>query len=139
MLFLADNRTRAVWRLSVAPSHGHAVAQEIARQLDVEYFFDWAGGLLWISVNPIVIDGGAAVLRTAIATHGGGHATLIRAPDAMRASAVVFEPLARTTGGAHLARQGELRPAPHPESQPHVRRHLSTHEVGGVGSPSTSV
>jgi glycolate oxidase FAD binding subunit len=93
VLFLADNRTRAVWRLSVAPSYGHAVALEIARQLDIEYFFDWGGGLLWVSVDPMVTNGGAAVLRRAVAAHGGGHAMLVRAPDAIRASAVVFEPL----------------------------------------------
>jgi glycolate oxidase FAD binding subunit len=91
--FLAGDRTRAVWRLSVAPSQGYAVALEIARQLDAEYFFDWGGGLLWVSVDPVVTDGGAAVLRTAVAAYGGGHAMLARAPDAMRASVAVFEPL----------------------------------------------
>jgi glycolate oxidase FAD binding subunit len=93
VLFLAGDRTRAVWRLSVAPSQGYAVALEIARQLDAEYFFDWGGGLLWVSVDPVVTDGGAAVLRTAVAAYGGGHAMLVRAPDAMRASVAVFEPL----------------------------------------------
>src|SRR3954470_5365852 len=45
------------------------------------------------SVSPMVTDGGAAVLRTAVAAYGGGHAALVRAPDAMRASVAVFEPL----------------------------------------------
>jgi glycolate oxidase FAD binding subunit len=93
VLFLAGGHTRVVWRLSVAPSQGHAVALEIARHLDAEYFFDWGGGLLWVSVDPVLTDGGAAILRTAVAEHGGGHAMLVRAPDAMRTSVAVFEPL----------------------------------------------
>lgn len=93
VLFMAEDKTRVVWRVSVAPSLGYAVASDIARKLDAEYFFDWGGGLLWIAVAPGVADGGASVLRTAVAAHGGGHATLIRANDSLRTSVSVFEPL----------------------------------------------
>jgi glycolate oxidase FAD binding subunit len=93
VLFFSGDRARAVWRISVAPSRGHAVALDLARQLDVEHFYDWGGGQLWFAVNPTGADGGAATLRTAIAAHGGGHATLVRAPEALRASVAVFEPL----------------------------------------------
>lgn len=93
VLFFCGERARAVWRVSVAPSQGHAVARDIARQLDFEHFFDWGGGLLWIAVGAAAADGGAGPLRTAIAAHGGGHATLVRAPEAVRASVPVFEPL----------------------------------------------
>jgi glycolate oxidase FAD binding subunit len=34
------------------------------------------------------------MVRAALAANGGGHATLVRAPDAVRASVPVFEPLA---------------------------------------------
>ena len=93
VLYFSADRSRPVWRLSVAPAQGHKVASDIARQLDAEYFFDWGGGLLWVAIAADVADAGAQVLRTAVAAHGGGHATLMRAPEGLRASVPVFEPL----------------------------------------------
>jgi glycolate oxidase FAD binding subunit len=77
---------RALWRISVAPSHGHEVAGAIGE--GAEYFYDWAGGLIWAAL-PATGDGGAARIRAALK---GGHATLIRAPAALRAAVPVFEP-----------------------------------------------
>jgi len=78
---------RALWRISVAPTRGHEVAAAIGE--DAEYFYDWAGGLIWAAL-PAADDGGAARVRRAVA--GSGHATLIRAPAGIRASVPVFEP-----------------------------------------------
>jgi glycolate oxidase FAD binding subunit len=78
---------RALWRISVAPTRGHEVAAAIGE--GAEYFYDWAGGLIWAAL-PATGDGGAARVRRAVA--GNGHATLIRAPAAVRASVPVFEP-----------------------------------------------
>src|SRR6185369_4739699 len=36
---------RALWRISVAPTRGHEVAAAIGE--GAEYFYDWAGGLIW--------------------------------------------------------------------------------------------
>ena len=94
VLFFSGDIARAVWRISVAPSQGPAVAVDLTRHLDAEHFFDWEGGLLWITVDEKVIDGGADAVRTAVAAHGGGHATLVRAPDTLRAAVPVFDPLA---------------------------------------------
>jgi glycolate oxidase FAD binding subunit len=77
---------RALWRISVAPSRGHEVAAAIGEGAD--YFYDWAGGLIWAAL-PAAEDGGAARVRAALK---GGHATLIRAPAAVRAVVRVFEP-----------------------------------------------
>jgi glycolate oxidase FAD binding subunit len=77
---------RALWRISVPPSRGADVAAAIGE--DVEYFYDWAGGLIWAALPPEG-DGGAARIRAALK---GGHATLIRAPAAIRAAVPVFEP-----------------------------------------------
>jgi glycolate oxidase FAD binding subunit len=83
--FAADDR--AVWRVSVAPTAGPAVAAAAGGA----HYFDWGGGLVWIALPPDG-DAGAAVIRAAVAAAGGGHATLIRAPAGLRAALPVFEP-----------------------------------------------
>jgi glycolate oxidase FAD binding subunit len=85
---LKHDVTRALWRISVPPSDGARVAQRVAAQCEARYFFDWAGGLIWLSV-PALHDGGAALVRAAVET---GHATLYAAPEALRKSVQVFQP-----------------------------------------------
>lgn len=81
----------AVWRLSTAPTRGPALAAAIARAMPARWFYDWGGGLIWLAVSPEG-DAGAAAIRSALGEQGG-HATLIRAPDAVRAAVPVFQPL----------------------------------------------
>ena len=52
--------------------------------------YDWAGGLIWALLDPLD-DAGTAIVRAAVAACGG-HATLVRAPAAIRAAAAVFQP-----------------------------------------------
>jgi glycolate dehydrogenase FAD-binding subunit len=85
---------RMVWRVSVAPSRGAEIGERISRELDAEWYSDWGGGLLWLAVAGVE-DGGAAMLRAAIRGpdgRGTGHATLVKAPPALRRSVPVFEP-----------------------------------------------
>jgi glycolate oxidase FAD binding subunit len=89
---LAEPRERCIWRLSVTPSSGPRVAVDIAARATAVCYFDWGGGLVWVAVADQP-DGGADAVRAAIATHGSGHATLIRAPEPLRAAVSVFEPL----------------------------------------------
>jgi len=89
---------RALWRISVAPARGHEVAAAIGG--GAEYFYDWAGGLIWVAL-PAEDDGGAARVRRAIGP--SGHATLIRAPAAIRAAVPVVEP--QEAGLAALTRR----------------------------------
>ena len=81
----------AVWRISTAPRRGPALAAAIGRAMPARWFYDWGGGLIWLAV-PAEGDAGAETIRTALRDHGG-HATLIRAPDAVRAAVPVFQPL----------------------------------------------
>ncbi|WP_298967059.1 glycolate oxidase subunit GlcE [uncultured Methylobacterium sp.] len=90
--FAAAASDGAVWRLSTAPSRGPAVAAAIAAAREARWFFDWGGGLIWV-LTPASGDAGAEAVRAALRP-GGGHATLVRAPDAVRAAVPVFEPLA---------------------------------------------
>ncbi len=78
----------ALWRISTAPSCGHEIAAAIGD--NCEYYYDWAGGLIWAAL-PAAGDAGAALVRRATGA-SGGHATLIRAPAAVRATVPVFAP-----------------------------------------------
>ena len=80
----------ALWRLSCAPTHGPAITARIAAEREIRVLFDWAGGLIWLETG-FHDDAGAATIRAALAGTGG-HATLIRAPAAMRAAIPVFHP-----------------------------------------------
>jgi glycolate oxidase FAD binding subunit len=77
-----------LWRVSTAPARGHEIAAALPK--DALRFYDWAGGLIWIAM-PISDDCGAASIRRAVHA-AGGHATLMRAPAAVRAAVDVFEP-----------------------------------------------
>ncbi len=81
---------RAVWRISVAPTHGPAVTEAIGRAMPARWFYDWGGGLVWLACEASG-DAGAAVVRAALG--GRGHATLVRAPVEIRAAIDVFEPM----------------------------------------------
>jgi glycolate oxidase FAD binding subunit len=81
---------RALWRVSTAPSRGAEFAAAIANAAHAHIFYDWAGGLIWLTLEPGQ-DAGAALIRRAVAAIGG-HATLIRAPASVRAAIDVFAP-----------------------------------------------
>ncbi len=81
---------RVVWRISVAPSAGPGVVAAIVAGGAGEAFYDWGGGLLWLTL-PASGDGGATQVRAAVAAVGG-HATLMRAPLELRAAGAVFQP-----------------------------------------------
>jgi glycolate oxidase FAD binding subunit len=85
---LSGDQTRAVWKLSVTPSMGAEIVGRISKQLDAKYFFDWAGGLIWLSA-PAADDASASIIR---GSFDRGHATLIRAPESVRACVDVFQP-----------------------------------------------
>ena len=86
----ASDDARVLWRVSTAPTKGAELAAAVSAKADAELFYDWAGGLIWLAVAP-GDDAGAAIVRGAVAAYGG-HATLIRAPAAVRAAVDVFEP-----------------------------------------------
>ncbi len=99
--FSADgpSKDRMIWRVSVPPARGHEISEAISTA--AQMFYDWAGGLIWIALLP-TDDAGAATLRKAVAATGG-HATLVRAPAAVRAKVDVFQP--QDVGNAGLSRR----------------------------------
>ena len=81
----------AIWRLSLKPSDGPKLVATLRDQIDViGAFYDWGGGLVWLKTSDMG-DAGAGAIRGALAS-AGGHATLIRASDAIRSSVPVFQP-----------------------------------------------
>jgi len=88
-----------LWKLSLTPSEAPRISRTIREALGGEAFYDWAGGLVWLWLPERTADAGHAVVRGAVAGHG--HATLLRAPEAVRARVPVFQPEA--PGQAALA------------------------------------
>ncbi|MDF2234633.1 FAD-binding protein [Albimonas sp. CAU 1670] len=80
------DRPGVVWRVSVRPSDGPALAAASGAQA-VRY--DWGGGLLWLLTGET--DAAASTVRAETARLRG-HATLVRAPASLRASEGAFQP-----------------------------------------------
>jgi glycolate oxidase FAD binding subunit len=81
-----------LWRLSVAPNAGPPVIAALKDAHAIRYFYDWSGGLIWIEAQDAAEDGLAREIRIAVATAGGGHATLMRGSPGLRAAIAPFEP-----------------------------------------------
>ncbi len=79
-----------VWRLSVPPASGPGIAAHLRLALRSACYFDWAGGLIWLAIEPRD-DAGHDSVRGVIGDTGG-HATVIRAADEVRARVPVFQP-----------------------------------------------
>ena len=99
----ADGTSRALWRVSVAPSAGHRIVAALRLEAGVDACYDWQGGLVWMRMEA---DPEAETLRRLIRAAGGGHATLVRASDAVRALTPAFEP--QTAGVAALVQRVRL-------------------------------
>jgi glycolate oxidase FAD binding subunit len=80
-----------LWRISVPPRSGPEVVDVLLRHMEVSAYYDWSGGLIWLEV-PGIADAGATDIRRIVA-RVSGHATLIRASEAVRRSVDVFHPL----------------------------------------------
>jgi glycolate oxidase FAD binding subunit len=81
---------RDIWRISTAPAQGSEVGRALVAEASAEVLYDWAGGLVWAALPPA--DDASAPLVRATVAKSGGHATLIRAPAAVRAKVDVFAP-----------------------------------------------
>jgi glycolate oxidase FAD binding subunit len=80
-----------VWRISCAPTEGPTIMARIrGERTGARHFYDWSGGLIWVAL-PGSSDADHLIVRGAIGA-AGGHATLIRAPQAVRAAVPVFHP-----------------------------------------------
>ncbi len=101
MPFGAAGDARPVWKLSVPPAAGAALAEALTAGPGAEAFLDWGGGLVWLAVDASA-DAAHRAVRAAVAAVGG-HATLIRADASIRAKVPVFQP--QPNGLAALSRR----------------------------------
>ena len=81
---------RQVWRLSVPPMNGAGVAEQLTAGTGASVFYDWGGGLIWLTIDATP-DAGHETVRRAVEA-AGGHATLVRAGADVRNRVPVFEP-----------------------------------------------
>jgi glycolate oxidase FAD binding subunit len=104
----ADGTDKPVWRVSVAPVAGPRFALALRRQAPAMLFYDWQGGLVWVRM-----EGGdpeADTVRSLVEQVGGGHATLVRAAPAVRATVPVFEPQAAALAALSARLKAEFDP-----------------------------
>ena len=88
---LSNVRDDVVWKISCPPTEGPGIVESIkTRRPSAKAFYDWSGGLIWLAL-PAVADADHAIVRAALGPTGG-HATLIRAPEKVRAGVPVFHP-----------------------------------------------
>jgi glycolate oxidase FAD binding subunit len=84
-------RDDVVWKISCPPTEGPGIVARIkAQRPSANAFYDWSGGLIWLAL-PAGVDADHAIVRAALGP-AGGHATLIRAPEKVRADVPVFHP-----------------------------------------------
>jgi glycolate oxidase FAD binding subunit len=107
--FAGPEDARCVWRLSVPPTEGPAVAARLEDTAGGASFFDWGGGMIWFAVDAPK-DAAHDAVRAALEA-AGGHATLIRAPEPVRAAVPVFH--APSAGLAALSRRVKENFDPH--------------------------
>ena len=89
--FAGGGENKPVWRISMKPSQAHHAVMALRMQAGASAFYDWQGGLAWVQMEGI--DPQDDTVRAAVARFGGGHATLMRASAAVRATIPVFQPL----------------------------------------------
>lgn len=86
-----DDQSTIVWKISLPPASTPGFLARLEKELpEAEYYLDWAGGLIWLSVPSGTTDGGVTAIRGNL--HGEGHATLIRGDATLRASIAPFQP-----------------------------------------------
>jgi glycolate dehydrogenase FAD-binding subunit len=92
MPFAANGALSAwpVWRIVCPPASGGAFGQALSRETGGDVIYDWGGGLIWAALPPRP-DAHAGILRPRVDAIGG-HATLIRAAEAVRRAVDVFHP-----------------------------------------------
>ena len=112
-----------LWRVSVPPTAGAPLLEELERHLELAWLADWAGGLLWLAVDDATDGGAAQDPRGAPRAGWPRHARSRQRRAAARGAG-----LSAAGAGARAPErtgQGQLRSPAHSQSRPHVPGSLS--------------
>ena len=109
-----------VWRIVCPPASGGAFGQALQRESGGEVIYDWGGGLIWAALPPAA-DAHAKALRQRV-DEIGGHASLIRGADEVRARHRRVPAAAERARRARAAGQEQLRSEERSQSRPDVAR-----------------
>jgi glycolate oxidase FAD binding subunit len=90
---------RSIWKASCAPASAPAILDVVQAAFDVEFYADWAGGLIWLAAPSGTAF--AAALRAALADHGGGFAQLMVDAGGVDGSVAPFQPLLPAHAALH--------------------------------------
>jgi len=102
-------RDSIVWRLSLPPSDAARTVAAIESSTEADAFYDWGGGLVWLSMPAgVAADAHAGGVRRLLPS---GHATLMRAPAGIRAGASVFQPAAPALASLQFRVKSAFDPA----------------------------
>ena len=85
------NLNSTIWRIVVPSSRSASITQTLAERFDISWFYDWAGGLIWIE-SEFEADALHTAIRAGVAEEGG-QALVIRKGNGLSVSAEVFQPL----------------------------------------------
>lgn len=92
---LLPEEPRVVWRLCPTPSTAAVIAADVRAHFEsAEFFYDWGGGQVWLSIasDDAGPDAGASLVRGTLGQHGGT-STLVVAPHNARERVPVFDPI----------------------------------------------
>lgn len=96
-----------VWRVSVKPSDGPAVIAALPETC--ASLMDWGGGLVWIGQSAGDAAATHRAIQSLVATLGG-HATLMKGPEALRRTGPVFQPEAAGVAALSAALRARFDP-----------------------------
>ena len=89
---LAEPREKAVWKVSVQPTNGPKFVERVKSEFSINHYYDWSGGLVWLSVDAQSNGDAGAELIHKTAQDLGGHAMLVRGNEELRSRIAVFSP-----------------------------------------------
>ena len=98
--FAAADDSRSLWRVHAPASRSAALVESLTLS-DASWRMDWGGTLIWLATK-----GDPQTVRAAAAA-AGGHAQLVRAPEAFRRTTPAFHPQA----GSVMALEARLQRA----------------------------
>jgi len=87
---LAGMADCAIWKISLAATQAPDLLAQLKLVHGTRAFLDWGGALMWLAI-PCGEDAQAGLVRSLLPD--GAHAMLVVAPEAVRASQPVFQPL----------------------------------------------